>query len=118
MIEFDHGRGGIPGQLNPKEKGNTMNKILAIIVVIVAIAAQVIAASSVFAEDTKAKIGAYEFTETFMNVNLDDPLIGIESYITCTKVSSKLTRCVTSDELGWAETMVCKSGKCTITAHR
>lgn len=41
-----------------------------------------------------------------------------ESIITCVKVSQKITKCISTDDLGWAETMICRGTKCQIVASR
>lgn len=71
------------------------------------------------AEDSKSKVsvGSEDFEVRFKTIDLDDSGI-MESTITCTKVSNRVTRCVSTDELGWADTMVCVGKVCKTVSTR
>lgn len=79
--------------------------------------------SMAFAEDNSlhvemprnAKVGHTEMHMSYERLADGDTW---ESTITCTKISAKVTKCVSSDELGWNQTIVCVSGKCNTVAAR
>ena len=78
----------------------------------------VLCTSLAFAEDvdmSKAKVGASTTHAEWETLADGDTW---ESTITCTKVSARITKCVSTDELGWAETTVCVGAKCRIVAKR
>jgi hypothetical protein len=61
------------------------------------------------AEDTKAKVGTFQFEETYRSVDLDAPGVVEVSSVACAVVNHHRVKCVTTDGLtGAQETSICR----------
>ncbi len=100
-----------------------MRKNINVIVVLSILALSALIVAGAQADDSalsvemprNAKVGHTEIRTEYERLADGDVW---ESTMTCTKITNKITKCVSMDDLGWNQTIVCKGEKCNTVASR